>query len=78
MKLHSIPPTKSSWVLTLLSLAECITYIMASFLGDYLKGKLVYVNVVAAAALSFICIIWPFVDVTYSLICLIAIGELPD
>ena len=74
MKLHDIPPTRSSWVLTLLSLAECVTYIIASFMGDYLKGRLVYVNVIAAGALSIICIIWPFVDINYSLICVIAIG----
>ncbi|ELT90070.1 hypothetical protein CAPTEDRAFT_218721 [Capitella teleta] len=74
MKLHDIQPTRSSWVLTLLSLAECVTYIIASFLGDYLKNRLVYVNVVAAAALSIICMIWPFVDINYSLICLIALA----
>jgi len=74
MQLKGIPPTKSSWALTLLSLAECVTYIIASFMGDYLKGKLVYVNVLASAALSIICIIWPFVDVSYSVILVIAIA----
>ena len=75
MQLKNIPPTKSSWALTLLSLAECITYIIASFLGDYMKGKLVYVNVISSAFLSIICLIWPAVDVSYSIILLIAISK---
>ena len=75
MKLKGISTTRSSGSLTLLSLAECITYLIASFYGDYLKGKLVYINVVASGALAFICIIWPFVDVGYSVICVIAIGK---
>lgn len=74
MKLKGISTTRSSFSLTLLSLAECITYLIASFYGDYLKGRLVYINVVASGALAFICIIWPFVDVGYSVICLIAIA----
>ena len=75
MELKGVPPVKSSWCITLLSFAECVTYIVASFCGDYLKGVLVYVNVIAAAALAFICIIWPYIDVSYTVICLISIGR---
>jgi len=74
MELKGIPPAKSSWALTLLSFAECVTYIIASFMGDYFKGRLVYVNIIAAAALSFICLIWPLVDVSYAIICLISMA----
>ena len=69
---------KSSWCIMLLSFAECVTYIVASFFGDYLKGRLVYINVIAASALAVICIIWPYIDVSYTIICLISIGEHPD
>ena len=75
MKLHGILPPSSSWAITLLSFAECMTYIFASWFGDYLKGRLIYVNVVAAAGLSFICIIWPAIDVSYTIICFISIGK---
>lgn len=75
MKLKKIAPTSSSLAVTLLSLAECITYIVASLLGDYLKGSLVYVNALAAAALAVVCITWPFIDVDYSVILLISVGE---
>jgi hypothetical protein len=74
MKLKEIPMMKSSMALTLLSLAECVTYIIASFLGDYLKDRLVYVNVISSSCLALICIVWPFIDVTYILILVIAIG----
>ena len=40
MKLHNIDTQKGSFALTMLSFAECITYITASFLGDYIKGAL--------------------------------------
>ena len=33
---------------------ECVTYIIASFVGDWFKGKLILTNVIAAAALAFI------------------------
>ena len=108
MQLQGIKTQDSSWALTLLSLCECVTYVIAAFLGDYLKvlniknilllklthtatiteiascvtvlliylqGKLVYVNIGAAGALSLICITWPFVDVSYSVILTISLGE---
>jgi hypothetical protein len=75
MKKKEIPIMKSSIALTLLSLAECVTYIVASFLGGYLKDRLVYVNVISSSCLALICIVWPLIDVTYVLILAIAIGE---
>lgn len=75
MKLKGIAETKSSWALTLLSFSECISYILASFFGDYLKGKLVYANVISAAALSLICILWPMLDFSYSMILFTSLGK---
>jgi hypothetical protein len=75
MKLKDIDIMRSSIALTLLSLSECVTYIVASFLGDYLKDKLVYVNVISSSCLALICIVWPMIDVTYFLILTIAIGN---
>ncbi len=72
---HKGIPQERSWsAVTLLSFAECVTYVIASFLGDYLKGVLVYVNVISAAALALICFVWPFVDFTFGVIIGIAIG----
>ena len=39
MELKGIPPEKSSFALTLLSFMECVTYIIASFVGDWFKGN---------------------------------------
>ncbi|XP_064626333.1 monocarboxylate transporter 5-like [Lineus longissimus] len=72
MKLKGILTTDGSWALTLLSLFECISYIGASLLGDRLKGKLIYANVIASCSLAVICLIWPSVDVNYALILVIA------
>jgi len=51
---------KSSVALTLLSLSEFVTYVVASVLGDNLKGRLIYANVVSSSCLAVICIAWPF------------------
>ena len=75
MELKGIPTSRSSWAITLLSFAECITYMIASFLGDKLKGRLVYINIVAAAALSLICLFWPVMDVSYGTIMLMSISK---
>ena len=44
MELKHFALQQSSVALTLLSMAECVTYVVASFLGDYLKDRLVYVK----------------------------------
>lgn len=75
MDLKGIGPSRSSWAITLLSLAECITYMIASFLGDKLKGRLVYVNIIASIALAFIYLLWPVMDVSYGVILLISISK---
>ena len=75
MELKGIPTSRSSWAITLLSFAECITYMIASFLGDKLKGRLVYVNCIAATALSVVCLSWPFMDVNYGVIMLMSISK---
>ena len=75
MTLKDISLQRSSFAVTLLSLSECITYLLASFLGDYLKGRLVYANVVSSACLALICVIWPFVDIDYFFILAVAVGE---
>ena len=75
MELKGIPPEKSSFALTLLSFMECVTYIIASFVGDWFKGKLILTNVIAAAALAFICLFWPLVDINYGIILLISLCE---
>ena len=74
MERKGISLAKSSVALTLLSLAEFITYVLASVLGDNLKGRLIYANVVSSSCLSVICIAWPFVDVDYVLILTISLG----
>lgn len=66
MKLKGIKPIDSSWALTVLSLGECISYVLASLLGIFFRGKLLFCNVIASFALSLICIIWPFVDDEYA------------
>ena len=38
MNLHNISPQKGSFALTMLSFAECVTYITASVIGDRIKG----------------------------------------
>jgi len=75
MELKHFALQQSSVALTLLSMAECVTYIVASFLGDYLKDRLVYVNIVSSSCLAVICIIWPLVDITYVMILAVAIGN---
>ena len=75
MHTHNIGQEEGSFALTLLSLAECITYIVASFLGDWFKGKLVYVNVIAASCLAVICLFWPVLDVSFGVICLISMSK---
>ena len=75
MELKGIPPEKSAFALTLLSFMECVTYIIASFVGDWFKGKLILTNVIAAAALAFICLFWPLVDINYGIILLISLCE---
>jgi len=75
MQRKGIHAMHSSIALTLLSLAECVTYIVASFLGDYLKDRLVYVNVAASGALAVICIVWPLIDVNYEMILVISLGR---
>ena len=42
MELKHFALQQSSVALTLLSMAECVTYVVASFLGDYLKDRLHY------------------------------------
>lgn len=68
MQRKGISLEKSSIALTLLSLSELVTYVLASLLGDNLKGRLIYANVVSSSCLAVICIAWPFVDVDYALI----------
>ncbi len=75
MELKNIPPEQSSFALTLLSFMECVTYIIASFVGDWFKGKLVLTNVGAAGALALICLFWPVLDVNYEVILLISLCE---
>lgn len=75
MELKKIEPEQSSFALTLLSFAECVTYIGASFVGDWFKGKLILTNVIAAGALAFICLFWPVVDINYGIILLISFCE---
>ena len=74
MQRRGIHAVRGSIALTLLSLAECVTYIIASFLGDYLKDRLVYVNIASSGALAVICIVWPLIDVTYGVILAISLG----
>ncbi|ESO07035.1 hypothetical protein HELRODRAFT_171077 [Helobdella robusta] len=74
MQRRNITPKWSSLALILLSLAECVTYITASFLGDYLKDRLVYVNVAASGALAVICLVWPLIDVSYGMILAISLA----
>jgi len=74
MELKHFALQQSSVALTLLSMAECVTYIVASFLGDYLKDRLVYVNIMSSFCLAIICIIWPLIDITYVMILAVAIG----
>ncbi|OAF71449.1 hypothetical protein A3Q56_00768 [Intoshia linei] len=68
MKLKGIPTTKSSFALTMLSFAECVNYILASFYGDNLKRKLILVNIISTGALSVIFVLWPLIDVNYAVI----------
>ena len=60
MERKGISLGKSSVALTLLSLSEFVTYVVASVLGDNLKGRLIYANVVSSSCLAVICIAWPF------------------
>ena len=76
MQRKGISLQKSSVALTLLSLSEFVTYVLASVLGDNLKGRLIYANVVSSSCLAAICVAWPFVDVNYALILAISLGEL--
>jgi len=76
MQRKGISLEKSSVALTLLSLSELVTYVLASFLGNNLKGRLIYANVVSSSCLAVICIAWPFVDVHYVLILVVSIGHL--
>lgn len=76
MQLRGISTTWGSLALTMLSLAEFLTYIVASTLGDYLKDRLVYVNVAASGALATICLVWPLIDVSYGMILVISLGKL--
>ena len=41
----------------------------------YSPGKLIYVNSLASGCLAVVCIAWPFIDVSYTLIVLSAMGE---
>ena len=75
MERKGISLEKSSLALTLLSLSEFVTYVVASVLGDNLKGRLVYANVVSSSCLAVICIAWPFVDIHYALILAISLGR---
>ena len=69
MEDKGIEPTESSFCLTALSLAECISYIFASLLGDkFFKGRLLLVNLVAAALLAVTCVLWTLLDVSYTAI----------
>jgi len=75
MERKGISLEKSSLALTLLSLSELVTYVLASLLGDTLKGRLVVVNVVASSCLAVVCIAWPFVDINFALILLTSLGR---
>lgn len=75
MQRKGINAAWASLALTMLSLAEFLTYVIASFLGDYLKDRLVYVNIVSSGSLATICIVWPLIDVTYGLILIISLGQ---
>ena len=74
MERKGISLEKSSVAPTLLSLSEFVTYVLAAVLGDNLKGRLVYANVVSSSCLAVICIAWPFVDIGYTLILTISLG----
>jgi len=77
MERKGISLAKSSVALTLLSLSEFVTYVLASMLGDGLKGRLVYANVVSSSCLAVVCIAWPFVDINYALILVTSLGYSP-
>jgi len=75
MKLKHFQLQQSSTALTLLSMAVCVTYIVALFLGDYLKDRLVFVNIVSSICLAVIYIILTLVDITYGMTLAISIGN---
>jgi len=75
MELKHFQLQQSSTALTLLSMAVCVTYIVALFLGDYLKDRLVFVNIVSSICLAVIYIILTLVDITYGMTLAISIGN---
>ena len=100
MERKGISLEMSSLALTLLSLSELVTYVLASVLGDNplkavshrrrqhccvvsrsvlgdnLKGRLIYVNVVSSSCLAVVCIAWPFLDINFALILFTSLGRL--
>ena len=44
MELHDISSQRGSFALTMLSFAECVTYITASVIGDRIKGTMLTYN----------------------------------
>ncbi|ESO07037.1 hypothetical protein HELRODRAFT_171080 [Helobdella robusta] len=75
MTTKNLTTSNISLVMTMLSLSECLLYIVTSLPGDYLAGKLIYVNICACLLVSILNLCWPFLDSSVEWIVGLAIAD---
>ena len=71
-----ISMTKGSSVLTLLSLFEAVSYAVALVIGDRLRNRLIFVNMLATFFLALNFLLWPVADINFETIVVLAMGSL--
>ncbi|ESN96927.1 hypothetical protein HELRODRAFT_193399 [Helobdella robusta] len=75
MTLKNLTASNISLVMTVLSLSECIFYLLTSLPGDYLAGKLIFVSICACSMATILNACWTSLDSSYEAILGLATGS---
>lgn len=63
---------ESSLSVTLLSFFETLGYVVMALIGNRLKGRLVYINILSCLGFSIVLLVWPSANPSYAVIMVFA------
>ncbi|ESO07038.1 hypothetical protein HELRODRAFT_185490 [Helobdella robusta] len=75
MKKKNLTTFNISLIMMMLSLSECLIYLVTSLPGDLLAGKLIYVHITASSLLCLLNYLWSLLDANYGMILALAMSE---
>ena len=56
------------------SLSQIFAFVIFSFIGPYMKGRLIYANIASCLILALLFVIWAFVDTSFAVIMVFSAG----